>query len=446
VSRPNRRPGPPAPRKSKPGIAGLPARRRAYDLLMRVLGDRITLDAAEESLPAELLGQDLAFARRLAATTLRRLGQLDAIINIKVTGKRPTPRVRMLLRLALAQLLFEAIPEHAVVATARALAEQLHERAVLGLITAIVKRTAAEAEALLAAHPPALNLPNWLGDLWREAWGAAETAAMVDQAMTVPSLDLTLKPDLDPEDWAGRLGATVLPGGTLRLSDMPGAVTGLPGFAEGRWWIQDWAASLPARFLGDVRGLRVLDLCAAPGGKTAQLAAAGARVTALDLSEARAARLRDNLSRLGLDAEIVIADALSWRPDAPFDAVLIDAPCSATGTWRKSPELPWIRKPEDLLASVPTQAAMLARAVTWLTPGGRLVYAVCSLQPEEGERQIDTLLANTADVSREPLTATDVANFTKILSPAGDMRSSLASGQQLGGMDGFFAARLRRGA
>jgi 16S rRNA (cytosine967-C5)-methyltransferase len=258
-----------------------------------------------------------------------------------------------------------------------------------------------------------------------------------------PPLDITAKSDAPM--WAEKLGGTLLPNGTIRVASA-GSVTSLPGFDAGEWWVQDAAASIPARLLGNVARLSVADLCAAPGGKTAQLAAAGARVTAVDRSKVRMQRLSENLVRLALDAETVIADASEWVA-GPFDAVLLDAPCSATGTIRRHPDIPWQKRLADIAALTGLQSRLLDRAAKLTRPGGLLVYATCSLEPEEGEQQIDAFLARHGSFQRVPIAPSELEGLTEFLSPLGDMRSLpchvMNTDSRLSGCDGFYSARLR---
>jgi 16S rRNA (cytosine967-C5)-methyltransferase len=323
-----------------------------------------------------------------------------------------------------------------------------------GLINAVLRRIAREGAALLALQDAArLNTPAWLWQTWSAAYGEATARAITEAHLLDPPLDLTLNagwrkggpgeaPDI--EGWAARLGARVLPTGTLRLAPGAGEVAGLPGYGDGAWWVQDAAAALPVRLLGQVAGKRVLDLCAAPGGKTAALAAAGAWVTAVDVSPARLARLEDNLARLGLKAETVAADAIRWRPGEPAEAVLIDAPCSGTGTIRRHPDIAWLKQPRDLAALIRLQDRLLGAAVEMVAPGGLLVFATCSLQPEEGAERIAALIAKGAPVERVPLGAEEIFGRQEFLSPEGDLRSLPCHLAEFGGMDGFFACRLRR--
>jgi 16S rRNA (cytosine967-C5)-methyltransferase len=275
-------------------------------------------------------------------------------------------------------------------------------------------------------------MPDWLYASWEAAYGADGARAIAESGLTQPPLDLSVKEDA--EGWAEQLGGRLLEGGTIRLDDAA-PVESLPGFAEGAWWVQDWAASLPARLLGDVKGLQVLDACAAPGGKTAQLAAAGAIVTALDQSERRLVRLNENLERLGLQAECVAQDLLKWKPGRLFDAILLDAPCTATGTLRRHPEMVWRVSSEDIGESAKLQARFLARAAGWLKPGGRIVYSVCSLQPQEGEQRVQAFLLSHPGFR---LDQTASAPFAQ----GGQLRTHAGKAGAQGGMDGFYAACL----
>jgi 16S rRNA (cytosine967-C5)-methyltransferase len=259
--------------------------------------------------------------------------------------------------------------------------------------------------------------------------------------MADPPLDITAK--VDPAAWAAPLGAALLPTGTLRRMHA-GAVEQLPGFVEGAWWVQDAAAALPARLFGDVAGKRVIDLCAAPGGKTAQLAAAGAKVTAVEKSPSRARRLEANLRRLGLAAQVAVADATVWRPDQAADAVLLDAPCSATGTARRHPDVPHLKRPDDLVSLTAIQDALLTAAGAMVQPGGILVYTVCSLEPEEGRERIAAFLSREPSWERVPVVAAEVGGFAPAISAEGDLRTLPGEAPDPGGWDGFYACRLRR--
>lgn len=422
------------------------ARTTAFDLLTSVLRRRRPLDECLEA-SAGLRGldeRDRAFARLLVVTTLRRLGQLDALIESCL--ERPLPRrataVHDLLRLGVCQLLFLATPAHAAVSTTvdltRAGGHSVHVR----LVNAVLRRLDREGRAAVAAQDAArLDTPDWLWESWRAAYGEAAGRAIAQAHLGEPPLDITVKEN--PAAWAERLGATVLPNGTLRRP-VGGAVAELPGYGEGAWWVQDAAASLPARLLGPVAGRRVADLCAAPGGKTAQLAAAGALVTAVERSPRRLERLSANLARLGLDARAVAADAAELRPEEPYDAILLDAPCTATGTLRRHPDIAHLKSPQDVAALAAAQDRLLRAAVAALRPGGLLVYCVCSLQPEEGEARIAALLAEQAPVARVPVSPEEVGGLAEAVTAAGDLRTLPCHWAERGGMDGFYAARLRR--
>jgi 16S rRNA (cytosine967-C5)-methyltransferase len=278
---------------------------------------------------------------------------------------------------------------------------------------------------------------------WIAAYGEATAREMALAIGHEPSLDITVKSDAP--QWATRLHGETLPTGTVRTL-LQGSVTMLPGFTEGQWWVQDAAAALPARLFGDVNGKTIVDLCAAPGGKTAQLAQGGARVTAVDRSPARMARLRDNLARLSLAADDVVTDAAEWPSGGGFDGVLVDAPCTSTGTIRRHPDVAWLRQEADIAALVALQKRLLQKAVTLLRPGGTLVYCTCSLEPEEGEQAVSALLATEPAVRRAPIEAAEVAGLTEILTAEGELRTLPChlphQDPRLSGFDGFYAARL----
>jgi 16S rRNA (cytosine967-C5)-methyltransferase len=393
---------------------------------------------------AALEPRDRGFARLMAATVLRRLGQIDAAIAACL-DKPLQPKARFargLLRLGAAQLLFLGTPAHAAVDSTVSLAVGGQLAPYRGLINAVLRRLAREGAALVAAQDAArLNLPDWLGEPWRRDYGEAAVQAIAAIHAAEPPLDLSVAGR--PEDWAARLGATLLPTGTLRLPQA-GAVRELPGYDEGAWWVQDAAAALPARLLGDVGGATVVDLCAAPGGKAMQLAAAGARVIAVDRSKPRMARLQDNARRTALAIDTVIADAAAWRPEAPVRHVLLDAPCSSTGTVRRHPDVAWLKSQADVDRMVPLQDALLDAAAAMLAPGGTLVYCVCSLQREEGPDRIAALLARNAGLARRPVAADEIGGLTELLTAEGDLRTLPCHLADQGGVDGFYAARLER--
>ncbi len=440
---------PPSPRPETPGLA---ARRIAADIIEGVLRRHIPLDellSGKNAHPCleSLAERDRALTRRLIATVLRRRLSLRRILGGLLDKGLPAdaPRVETILLVGGAQILWLEVPDHAAVDLSVQLA-QADRRTVryAGLINAVLRRLA-RSRAELAIAPGPGDTPDWLLARWTKAYGAETARAIAEANGQEPALDLTVKHDAAM--WAARLCGRVLPTGTVRTL-AAGAVTSLPGFSEGEWWVQDAAASIPARLLGDVRDRAVADLCAAPGGKTAQLGWAGARVTAVDRSPARLDRLRDNLRRLSLNAEIICADALEWR-GGPFDAVMLDAPCSSTGTIRRHPDVPWLKTDADIVARASVQQRLLDRAVDLLRPGGTLVYCVCSLEPEEGENQITALLSRAGTLMRKPISTGEVFGCTEFITAAGDLRTfpfHLPDPEaRLSGLDGFFAARLTRG-
>ncbi len=408
-----------------------PTRDAALTLLAAVLDRHRSLDEALDALPP-LAARDRAAAHRLAATVLRRLGSLDAALEPYLAKAPPLP-VRHVLRIGAAGLLLLETPAHAAVATAVALARAHGLAPFAGLVNAVLRRLAtAEPAALEGLDGPRLDTPPWL---WT-AWGSEARAIATAHQREAP-LDLTLAPGATPPE-----GGLALPTGSWRYPAGTRA-TELAGFAEGAFWVQDAAAALPARLLAPVSGEHVLDLCAAPGGKTAQLAAAGARVTAVERDPARLARLRDNLARLHLTAESVCADVLSWQPPRPADAVLLDAPCSATGTIRRHPDVPHLKRPRDIPTLATQQDRMLDAACAALRPGGRLLYAVCSLQPEEGPARAATALARLPLVA-DPVRAEELPGLAEAITPQGWVRTTPALWAEIGGMDGFFLARFIR--
>jgi 16S rRNA (cytosine967-C5)-methyltransferase len=422
---------------------GFAARSAAASLVEGVLVDHRPLSdqvVAPKGPLAGLSPPERARAQALALAVLRNLWRIDAVIG-PMLNRKPPERARTALRLAAAEMLVDHVPPHAAVDAAVRLARaDAKGRHAAGMVNALARRIATDGAARLAdALPPVL--PDWLAGPVAAAWGAEAAARIAAVHAAVPPLDFTPKDPATAAQLAARLDARLLPTGSLRLAAR-GQVSALPGYAEGAWWVQDAAAAVPARLLGDVSGLRVLDLCAAPGGKTLQLAAAGARVTALDISAERLTRLRENLARTGLTAEVVTADALAWSPAAPFDAILLDAPCSATGTVRRHPDLPFVREGQDLAPLLALQDALLARAWDWLAPGGRLVYATCSLLPAEGEERIAAFRAAHPEARQTAPTGLP----PEWVDPAGSVRLRPDFWAEWGGMDGFFAALLEKPA
>lgn len=417
----------------------------ALDLLAAVLVDKRLLDEALDANPAlsRLEERDRAFVRLLVATVLRRLGQLDDVIGRCLDKGLPNKarRARDVLRLGAAQLLFLGTPPHAAIATSVDLVKGTPLAGFAGLINAVLRRLDREGRPWVEAQDAGrLNTPDWLWQSWVAAYGEDGARAIATAHLAeAPVVDISVAGD--PAPWAERLEADVLPTGSLRRK-AGGDVTALPGFAAGNWWVQDMAAALPARLLGDVRGKRVADLCAAPGGKALQLAVAGAAVTAVDRSAKRLVRFQQNLERLKLAAEIVEADAAAWQPAEKFDAVLLDAPCTATGTLRRHPDGLRLKGPGDVAALADQQAALLRAALDMLKPGGTLVYCVCSLEPQEGEAQVERLLAADPGVRRAAITPAELGGLAELVTPAGDLRTLPCHLADRGGMDAFFAARL----
>ncbi len=436
-------------------VPGLAARRIAADILDGVLHKHRTLDdqldgaAAHPGLKA-LSDRDRALMRRLVATILRRLGTLGHVLSRLLDRGIPTdaPRAQSALLIGAAQILWMDVPDHAAVDLSVRLVQSDRRAAkYAGLVNAVLRRCAREGQPLIdEVRSQTLDVPPWLLTRWIAHYGETTARDIAVALGHEPSLDITVKSDA--AQWATRLHGETLPTGSVRTL-LQGSVTMLPGFAEGQWWVQDAAAALPARLLGDVAGQSIADLCAAPGGKTAQLVHAGARVTAVDRSPGRMARLRDNLTRLALDAEVVVSDAADWqggKNGGGFDGVLVDAPCSSTGTMRRHPDIAWLRQETDIVALAALQKRLLQKAVTLLRPGGTLVYCTCSLEAEEGEQAISEFLATEATMRRAPIDAGEVAGLAEILTAEGDLRTLPChlphADPRLGGLDGFYAARL----
>jgi 16S rRNA (cytosine967-C5)-methyltransferase len=428
---------------------GLTARRFAADALLAILHQRRSLEDAFESGALgetfrSLEERDRALSRMIVATALRRVGSLQTVLEQYLQGGWPEDvRVHAILLSGATQILLLDVPDHAAVDLSVRLASEVRNKRFAGLVNAVLRRVAAEGRAKLKALDPAIDTPEWLRERWLKTYGAENLHAIAEAHRIEPALDITPKDDASA--LAEMLDGIVLPTGSVRVTGK-GLVTELPGYHEGSWWVQDAAATIPAQLLGNLHGLRVADLCAAPGGKTAQLANAGAHVIAVDRSAQRLKRLKQNLERLKLEAEIVCADAATWS-SAPLDAVLLDAPCSATGTIRKHPDIPWQKQPDDLPRLTALQARLLDNAASLLKPGGLLIYSTCSLEPEEGEAQIAALLGRRGDFERVPVSAGE-AGDPRAVTPGGDLRTLpfyfRHENPRLSGCDGFFASRLRR--
>jgi 16S rRNA (cytosine967-C5)-methyltransferase len=430
----------------------------AVDILDNVLGRGKTLEDALSATQSgarqrELAPRDRAFAHLLAATVLRHRGRLSAVVGrfLERALPREARRAELILLTGAAQLLLLGTPGHAAIylaveqAQRDAKAERYHK-----LANAVLRKVAAEGPAILATlDPVASDVPAWLLARWSSAYGHDIARRIATACLAEAPLDLTLKAPSEAAEWAERLSGVVLSTNTIRLGDHT-AVEELPGYSDGAWWVQDAAASLPVRLLGDVAGKRVADLCAAPGGKSAQLASLGAHVIAVDHAANRLARLDANMRRLGFVDQVtsVQADILDWRPPEPFDAVLLDAPCTATGTIRRHPDLMHLKTEADITRLAGLQARFLAAAEKLVAPGGTIVYCTCSLEPEEGEQQVERFLADNPAFFRSPITPVDVGGVASWVSAAGDLRTlphDLTLDPSFkSGMDGFYAARLVR--
>ncbi|MGV6871376.1 RsmB/NOP family class I SAM-dependent RNA methyltransferase [Pseudochelatococcus sp. B33] len=438
-------------RRAPPVPRGLAPRRVAAFILRDVTEARLPLDEAldrqfSEGEGAALDERDRALARAIVTAALRRLGTIHAALDERMPKGIPPKSgwLAEILIVGAAQILLLDIPDRAAVDLA-----VHHARAdrrafpYAKLVNAVLRRVAEAREAILA-DTDVVDTPRWLFERWQRIYGEATARAIAEAQRREPGIDISVKSDAP--GWAERLSGVLLPTGAVRLVDRA-RVSTLPGYDEGAWWVQDAAASLPALLIGARAGERVLDLCAAPGGKTAQLAAAGAAVTAVDRSPERLERLQENLRRLGLQAKVVAADARDFS-DTPFDAVLLDAPCSATGTIRRHPDVAWIRGPQEIASLATLQTALLDHAATLVARGGRLVYSTCSLEPEEGEEQIVAFLARHPDFARSPVGASEIGGLSEAITPAGELRTLPHhlphETARLAGLDGFFAARLVR--
>lgn len=425
------------------------ARDFAIAALADVVFRRLPLDERLERMGREpafeaLNPSDRGLARAIASSALRGLGLIRKLLATRLQQGIPVNSgiLEAVLIAATAQILFLDVPDYAAVNTAidKLRADRRADRYVR-LANAVLRAIARDRAAILDTLDPLRDTtPEWLAIRWSAAYGEDTARAIAAAHLALPPLDLSVKSD--PEGWAARLGGTRMAGNTVRLTGTRN-VTELDGFAEGAWWVQDLAAALPARLFGDVTGQRVLDLCAAPGGKTAELAAMGAEVVAVDRSAPRLERLKDNLRRLGLAAEVHVGDALTFSA-APFAAVLIDAPCSATGTMRRHPDVAWSKTLADIATLTALQSRLIDKAWTLLAPGGTLVYSTCSLEPEEGERQIEAFLKRTPGARLSPVSAAELGVDPALITPSGMIRALPCHYSEQGGLDGFFVARLSR--
>jgi len=429
-----------------PQTSDIAARSAALRILDGVFTRARSVDDQFEEAVAKLEPRDRAFVRLLVATVLRRLGQIDMVLG-NFVERRPPDRINTILRIGAAQLLFIATPPHAAVATSVALVKSESERHA-GLANAVLRRVAEKGAGLIAAQDAAaVNTPLWLWKSWIAAYGEPATRATAEAHLGEPLLDITLKDPASAAEWATRLAATPLPTGTLRRT-AGGRIQDLEGFNEGAWWVQDAAAALPAKILLQALenpiGKGVIDLCAAPGGKTVQLAASGAKVTSVDVSRPRLALLHANLKRLALDADVIEADAADWRPRELADAVLLDAPCSATGTIRRHPDLPYLKRADDLPGFVTVQTKLLTAAAEMVKPGGFILYSVCSLQAEERRPVVEAVLAANPTLTKVKIPKEAVGGESQFIDHRGDLRTLPSQWPELTGLDGFYASLLQR--
>jgi len=433
-----RGPAPPPP-EIVPGLmARLAAAQAIADTLtvQRPLEERFAAGEVDSRFTGLDL-RDRALARSIAVVALQHM--------LKGLPRR-AGALEWILIAATAQILFLDLPDHAAVDLAvRATRLDAGAAPFAALVNAVLRNVARAKDEILAASDPFDDdTPQWLAQRWKANYGEEMARKIARAHRDEPTLDLSVK--RDPDDWALRLDGIVLPTGSVRLSNHAPIVE-LPGYADGEWWVQDAAAAIPARLIDVAAGARVVDLCAAPGGKSAQLAAAGAKVTAVDRSAERLKRLAANFDRLRLEAEIAVANALAFEA-APFDATLIDAPCTATGTIRRHPDVAWTKRQGDLATLGELQTKLIDKAISLTKPGGIIVYCTCSLEPEEGETQIAALLRRNPDVRRVPIDASEIGGLAECLTPAGELRALpchlQASEPRLSGLDGFFAARLQR--
>jgi len=436
-------------------IPGLAARQAAAKLLAAIIDARTPLDGLtdhEHGHPQyrALDMRDRGLVRAILTTALRFRVTIGTLIDRRLKSPLPANATALshLLHVAAAQILFLDIPDSAAVDLAVTHAKSdPRTRRFSGLVNGVLRTLArAKHDELGPALEATVDAPQWFAGRLVSAYGKEKAGRILAAHRVQAPVDFTVKSDV--EGWAARLGGIVLPTGTVRIAKLPAGVEELAGFADGQWWVQDAAAALPARLFGDIAGQRVADLCAAPGGKTAQLVLAGAEVTALDASKSRLKRLSRNLERLGMRAEIVAADLFAFRPDRLFDAVLLDAPCSSTGTVRRHPDVPWTKSPADIEKLADLQLRMLKAASRLVRPGGRLVFSNCSLDPLEGEALVARFLSESTDLVLEPIRTGEAGGIDAFLTPEGTLRTTPADldlgSAALSGLDGFFAARLRR--
>jgi 16S rRNA (cytosine967-C5)-methyltransferase len=427
--------------KDEAPLPGLTARRLAVDLVEGVIHRHQTLDVLSPQIDStEQAQEDRAFSLTLTLTSLRHFGSLRALVQARLSKALPAQarRIEIILIIAVAQLLILKTPAHAVVSLSVELAKENSATLPFApLVNAVLRRISEDKTLVLDSG---LNLPEWLFNRWKHNYGEHTALNMSKALLVEPPLDLSIKSNV--EDWVKKLKGQVLATGTLRLSAHKGSIVNLSGYEEGAWWVQDAGAFLPVLACGDVNNKRVLDLCAAPGGKTAALAARGAHVTAVDRSKPRLDLLQQNMRRLHFNVETICADVTKWEPKKEYEVILLDAPCSSTGTLRRHPDVAWIKSEKDIEKLAALQFTLLKRAVKWLKPDGLLVYATCSLEPEEGERQIERILEKESNLKLFPLTAAEAGGLAEVTTANGVWRTRPDMLVNEGGVDGFFIGRF----
>lgn len=437
----------PATEEHYHGDGGLTARRAAYHILNDILFQKKNMDEASvrtttlDTMP----GRDKAFVRLLVSVVLKRAREMDAaleqLLHEPLKDLKP-PQLVNIFRLGIAQAVFLETPPHAAVNTTVELAEAEGIAHHKPLVNAIMRRLTREGWQSRAPRDAGrLNTPGWLWAEWMNDYGVETALSIAEANLTEGAVDFSVK--ANPQQWAETLAAKLLPTGSIR-KEAGGFIPDLPGFTQGAWWIQNAAAALPAKLMGDVAGKTVVDLCAAPGGKTAQLASAGAHVIAVDRSAERVKRLTENMERLGLKVHTEISDGAVWQPKELVDAVLIDAPCTATGTIRHQPDVLWLKEPRDQEKLSALQQRLLVNAVKMLKPGGVMVYCTCSIQKAEGENQATWLLQQNLPVKLSPIAASELPGCDAMLTPRGELRSLPFHWNDIGGIDGFYAVRFTK--
>jgi 16S rRNA (cytosine967-C5)-methyltransferase len=448
------------PKSSNPGVVAGPAkpgfqvRAAAAKILAAVVDRKLSLDGAldnEHGNPAykALNEGDRALVRAILNATLRHLPRIDAAISRLLESPLPegARALHHVLAIAAAQILYLDVPDHAAVDLAVEQSNQdPRNRRFAKLVNAVLRRLGREKDQILAEIATIPVMPEWFLQRLEKAYGKERAQSISESQLEPAAIDLTVK--ADAQRWAERLGGFALPTGGVRLAAFEGSIPSLEGFSEGDWWVQDAAASIPAQLFGDLTGKRVADLCAAPGGKTAQLVLAGGDVTAVEQSENRIKRLRANLDRLGLKAETVASDLTKYEPAELFDAILLDAPCSSTGTTRRHPDVLWAKGPEDIAKLAALQERLLRHAITLLKPDGTIVFSNCSLDPAEGEDVVARVLSDTPSVERAAVDPERWPGLEAAISALGEFRTTpdmleVPAGFA-GGLDGFYAVVMRR--